>query len=253
MNAVWNRALALSLLTVGAVGGMSGAAWATPSPPTPIAIVNPSFEADTTPSGSNGTQDYWYIGSFTGWTSSGGGTYAGWFHPSTVEYPGGGNVNTAAIGIPDGSQVAFVNGGAQLGQILSSTWVSNAIYTLNFDVGRRADYAFPTTYKVELLAGSHVVGTASSPLTPSAGSFASTSLIVGSQLVADPYAGLPLGIALLASGPSNQQVNFDNLSLSVVTDAHVVAEPPGVAALILGLLALAFVRGSNTEKKSKPR
>ena len=46
MNAVWNRALALSLLTVGAVGGMSGAAWATPSPPTPITIVNPSFEAN---------------------------------------------------------------------------------------------------------------------------------------------------------------------------------------------------------------
>ena len=238
MNAVWNRALALSLLTVGAVGGMSGVAWATPSPPTPIAIVNPSFEADTTPNGSSGSQDYWYYGSFTGWTFNGVGG-GGWYHPSTLEYPGGGNSSTAATGIPDGSQVAFLQGGAGLKQILTTNLVSNAAYTLTFYVGQRADVALPANYSVELLAGSSVLASAADPVNPAAGTFGLGSLTFTSQFF-DPHAGLPLAIVLSMGGGSGF-VNFDNLGLSVVTDANIfVPEPSGVALLAVGLIAVFF-------------
>ena len=239
MNAVWNRALALSLLAAGAVGGMTGAAWATPSPPTPIAIVNPSFEADTTPNGSSGSQDYWYYGSFTGWTFNGIGG-GGWYHPSTLEYPGGGNSSTAATGIPDGSQVAFLQSGAGLKQILTTNLVSNAAYTLTFYVGQRADVAL-ANYSVELLAGSNVVASISNPVTPAAGGYALYTLSYTSGFF-DPWAGRPLGILFGATGSSSTEVNFDGVSLQQINNANVyVPEPTGAAPLAIGLLGMVLV------------
>ena len=252
MNAVWNRALALSLLTVGAVGGMSGAAWATPSPPTPITIVNPSFEANNPGNtagvnynGGTGSQDYYAFGTFTGWTWNGA-TYAGWWHPSTLEYPGGGSTSVAATDIPDGHQIAFVNGGATLSQVLAAPLVSNAAYTLTFSVGQRPDIALPTKYFAELFAGSHLLQTWSNqmlpiPTTPSAGAFVGESLNFNSQTVNDPYAGLPLGIVLGASGVSSSEVNFDALGLSVVTNVNVVPEPAAASLLLVGLVGTLFV------------
>ena len=240
MNAVWNRALALSLLTVGAVGGMSGAAWATPSPPTPIAIVNPSFEADTTPNGSSGTQSYWFSGSFTGWTFSG--AYGGWFHPASPAYPGGGHSNTPASGIPDGSQVAWLNDGGSLAQTLSTVLVSNATYALTVYVGHRADVALPSSYSFELLAGNTVLGTVADPGPPAAGTFTPYTLTYTTAFY-DALAGQHLGILLLAGGSAVGQVNYDNLSLTVVTDANVFVPEPGAFGVVLaGILALAFGR-----------
>ncbi len=240
MGAVTNRALALSILAAGAVGGMSGAAWATPSPPTPIAIVNPSFEANTTPNGSSGTQSYWFSGSFTGWALSG--TYGGWYHPASPAYPGGGNDNTAATGIPDGSQVAWLNNGGALAQTLSTTVVSNATYALTAYVGHRADVALPTSYSFELLAGSTVLGTVTDPGPPAAGTFAPYILTYTTGFY-DPLAGQHLGIVLLGGGSTLGQVNFDNLTLTVVTNANVYVPEPGALGVVLaGILALTFGR-----------
>ena len=244
MNAVWNRALALSLLTVGAVGGMSGAAWATPSPPTPIAIVNPSFEADTVPNGSSGTQNYWYTGSFTGWAFSG--TYGGWYHPAQPAYPGGGNNNSPASGIPDGVQVAWLNnngsGDNKLSQVLSATLQSNATYAFSFYVGRRADFVLPTNYSVELLAGSNVLATLVNPVVATAGTFQQYTLSYTTPFF-DPLSGQSLGLALLASGSAGGQVNFDNLSLTVVTNANTYIPEPAVLWLMAsGISALAALQ-----------
>lgn len=252
MSAVKNRALALSLLAAGAVGGMSGAAWATPSPPTPIAVVNPSFEANNPGNtagvqynGGVGSQDYYAFGSFTGWAWNGG-SYAGWWHPSTLEYPGGGSTSVAATNIPNGQQIAFVNGGATLTQVLAATLVSNATYTLTFSVGQRPDIVLPTNYFAEVFAGNHLLQTWSNqmtptPTTPGAGAFASESLSFTSQTLNDPYAGLPLGIVLGASGATSSEANFDALGLSVVTGVNVVPEPATLGLLLVGLVGTLFV------------
>ena len=242
MNAVWNRALALSLLTVGAVGGMSGAAWATPSPPTPIAIVNPSFEADTVPSGSLSSEYYWFVGSFTGWAASGAAGGAGWFHPSTVSYPGGsgGSIYNAATGMPAGAQVGWANGGSSLSQTLSAAYSDNTEYQLTFYILHRADVAL-ANYSVELLAGSNVVASISNPVTPAAGGYALYTLSYTSGFF-DPWAGRPLGILFGATGSSSTEVNFDGVSLQQINNANVyVPEPTGAAPLAIGLLGMVLV------------
>lgn len=251
MSAVKNRALALSLLAAGAVCGMSGAAWATPSPPTPIAIVNPSFELNTTPNGSGGTQSYWFVGSFTGWGVSGSGA-AGWFHPSTLTYPGGGSSSVAATGIPNGSQVAFVNGGAGLAQALSTSFAANSQYTLDFSVGERNDgVALPASYTVELLAGSHVVASVVNPGLAGlvAGAFQSATLTYTSAIF-DPLAGQPLGIVLLGSGSGSTQVNFDNFSLSVINAVNPISEPWSLALLGFASLAAFAVKDARLGSRS---
>jgi len=244
MKRVRYQALALSLLTAGAVGGVASAAWATPSPPTPITIVNPSFEADTVPNGSSGTQSYWYIGSFTGWAFSG--TYGGWYHPAQPAYPGGGNDNNPASGIPDGVQVAWLsnNGGGtnKLSQVLSATLQSNATYAFSFYVGRRADLVLPASYSVELLAGSNVLATLVDPVVATAGTFQQYTLSYTTPFF-DPLAGQSLGLALLAAGGAGGQVNFDNLSLTVVTNANTYIPEPAVLWLMAsGISALAALR-----------
>ena len=246
MKGMWSRALAVSLLTAGAVGGVSGAAWATPSPPTPIAIVNPSFEANnpgnTSGIGYSGTQDYSAIGA-TGWGTTGG-RISGWWHPSTVEYPGGGSTSVAATNIPDGAQIAFVNGGSGLGQTLSTGFAADAQYTLSFSVGWRAGgIQLPTSYTVELMAGATVLDSVLNPgragLT--AGQFQSASFSYTSPYP-DALAGQPLGILLLASGSSGTQVNFDNFSLSVINTVNPIPEPWAVALLSVGLFGMLAAR-----------
>ena len=234
MTGMWSRALAVSLLTAGAVGGVSGAAWATPSPPTPIAIVNPSFEI-TTPSsgvsGSNGTQSYWFDGSFDQWSQSG--YNAGWFHPSSVAYPGGGSLNSPATGLPNGVNVAWLQGRSELAQTLSTTLTAGTQYTLSFYVGQRADGVPFSSYSIELLVGGVAAAITSTPVTPGAGGFLSSSVSFTS-VPFDPRVGQNLGIALISSGATNQQVNIDNLSLVEIQGAF-VPEPDGLALFGSGL------------------
>ena len=237
-------ALVAGLLVVG-----SAPAWATPVP-----IANPSFEANTTSNaanvGFNGTADYSATGAL-GWTTSGG-NVAGWWHPSTAEYPGGGSTSVPATDIPDGAQIAFVNGGSGLGRRLTTKFAQDAQYTLTFSVGYRASgIALPSSYSVELLAGSTVIASLSNAglgtLTP--GQFIADTLTYTSP-IGDPLAGQYLAIEMIAGGSGGTQVNFDNFALDVLNTVEPIPEPcRSLAMLGVGLLAtLGIRRGRSLER-----
>ena len=253
----------VAFLAAGLLGGIPVTAWATPSPPTPITIVNPSFEANTPSNtagvyynGGVGSQDYYAFGSFTGWSWNGA-SYAGWWHPSTLEYPGGGSTSVAATNIPNGAQVAFVNGGASLSQVLTTKLTSNSSYALSFSVGQRSDIPLPSAYSVELLAGSNILATWSNlmaplPTAPGAGEFVSDTLLFTSQTQNDPYAGLALGVVLQAGGSTNNEVSYDALNLNVINDVNLIPEPTSVGVLIVGLIGTLVLSRRRAPAKNIP-
>ncbi|MBW4092025.1 MAG: PEP-CTERM sorting domain-containing protein [Proteobacteria bacterium] len=122
--------------------------------------------------------------------------------------------------------------------------MSNASYTLSFAVGRRADFALPSSYSVELLAGGSVLATWSSAdnTPPSAGSFVPETLTFSSATVNAAHAGQSLGILMLTSGSTSQQANFDNFSLNVVTGVSAIPEPTAGGLLLIALIGIAAVR-----------
>lgn len=198
-------------------------------------------------------------GSPASWTWNGS-SYAGWLKPADAVYPGGAGTdyNTAPpVGsISDGAQVAYVNPGAALRQTLTTDLVSNAKYTLTFSVGHRADFAFPGTYAVQLLAGSTVLATVTNPVSPVAGSFLQASLTFTSLPVSAPHAGQPLAINILVGGAASSglQANFDNFSLSAISNVAFVPEPGSLALLGTGVLILAVgVKRSGSRKHSASR
>src|SRR5258706_6818740 len=135
--------------------------------------------------------------------------------------------------VPDGSIVAFSNGGT-ISQTLSASLAPNTTYTLSVDIGHRLD-GLATNYTIELLAGGMILNalSGSNGLIP-LGAFQDEffGFITGATVPSEN-----LGIALISAGP---QADFDNVQLSSVAK---VAEPGFLALLATGLgLALFLFR-----------
>ncbi len=230
------------------------AAWATPNPPVPISITNPDFTGGTLAqaSGNNGSQDYWYQGSFSGWTASG--SYVGWFHPSTAEFPGGGNYSTPATGIPAGSYVAWVNNGTSLKSIFLPVLLqSNAQYVLTFAVGQRGDaYGVVPNYSVGFYSGSSIIYSKPNPVAVIAGQFVTGSTTFDTQTQNDPHADQSFGIVLAVLGGQLSQADFNGLSLTVVTNLNPIPEPTTGGLLGLGVLILGLVSARRRQVLSQP-
>jgi hypothetical protein len=125
-----------------------------------ITITNPSFEAVVVPLGQ--------ATSLTpGWTQLGN---AFTVHPSTTQFP---------TGIPDGVNVAAVNFStdfaAHISQTLAATLTADTQYTLQVDVGQRADIGL-SGYLISFDAGGNLLAP---PRPPSPGLvYSITSLLV---------------------------------------------------------------------------
>ena len=196
---------------------------------TAIAVTNPSFEQDTTYQNSIGTADLWTSGSISGWSVTGD---TGYWHPSTYEYPGGGDTNTPATNVPDGVNVAYSNGGT-IAQTLATTLADSTTYTLGVWIGHRAD-GYWNDYTIELLAGGTVIASAFDPIDPGPGQFGHTTLTYSAG-ASDPHAGQALGIEFVTNGA---QVNYDAVTLN----ASAVPEPKGLALVAAGLIGLGLMR-----------
>lgn len=194
-----------------------------------IFIANHSFESPpiTDPSGfttiSSGTSNNWTFA---------GGSVQGFLNPGIAETatPGDHFYGTSPT-LPNGNQVAWSNGGT-ISQTLSATLQANTKYTLGAFVGRRFGESFPG-YNIQLLAGTTVLASSGSSVTPTAGTFApvTVSYTSGSS---GSLIGQALKISLTSS--SGSQTNFDLITL----DASPIPEPSAMLGLLgFGLLGIA--------------
>ena len=191
-----------------------------------IVVLNPSFEAPSLALG-----QYTNDGTIPGWVLSIGS--AGVLRPTANQYNGGnavgGSPSDPAVGIPDGSNVGWSNGGT-ISQMLTEV-LSPGTYTLLVDIGHRLDTAFPG-YAIQLLAGGTLLAQDDSTLSLDPGTFA-TSTVTYTASAGDPLLGQSLEIRLISS---DVQMNYDNVRLSVGTSA--VPEPSSVFMLGLGAFGL---------------
>lgn len=129
---------------------------------------------------------------------------AGTFNPTTGRYP---------AGAPEGQNVAYVaSASATVSQVLSAVLEGNTTYTLQVEVGDRADLGFPG-YSVQLLAGGNLLAEGDNiDLSPADGTFA-TLVITFTAAGNDPNLGQSLEIRLNSNG---QQTNFDDVRLTAV-------------------------------------
>lgn len=163
-------------------------------------VSNPSFETPTLPGGAQASDSTGsWTNSVANWTQSGS---SGVFLPSTVPFPNG---------TTNGSQVLWIwNGSVQ--QTLSATVAANTAYTLQVDVGQRADDP-PIGYTIQLLAGSTVVASDDSSRVPASGTWQTSTLNWSSA--SDPSL---IGQALTISmSETASQPDFDNVRLTATT------------------------------------
>jgi len=140
----------------------------------------------------------------------------------------------AGITAPDGAQTAYLNSGF-ISQTLPTLFTSGTSYTLQVEVGDRADIGFPG-YRVQLRAGltpaTSVLLAEEFSLVPTTGFL--TSTVTFTTFAAVPP-GTPLEIRLISNGP---QVNFDNVRLDASPAVPVPASLAiwGIGAFGVGLV-----------------
>jgi hypothetical protein len=186
-----------------------------------ISIQNPSFEI-TNPLDQPcaGSTACFNNGPVPGWSTLTGGF--GSFAPTSTFFN---------LPLPDGSIVAYTNGGALMQTLTGISLLPNSVYTLSVDVGRRLDVT-AANYSLSLLDGSNVFCTSGSTSNGSitAGTFADITLTCATG--ATVPAGL-LGIELAGDGT---QLDFDNVQLDVTASTVSAPEPSALALTSVGLL-----------------
>lgn len=189
----------------------------------PIFVSNASFEtlpAAGLPLGCGTGCAYSAGGLIPGWTVTGAST--GLFQPGSPTN------QTYFDYVPDGSTVAYTNGGS-ISQMVGATVQLGVIYQLLVDQGVRHDVGDPGV--IQLMIGSTTIlatGVAAAP----GGWSTYTATYVGTA--AD--VGKSIGIALISAGP---QGDWDNVRLNAsAVSPLAVPEPASLALIGLALTAL---------------
>lgn len=191
-----------------------------------IPVQNFSFETTLPLVYSSPGSGTWNIGPIPSWTTAGG--VAGSWQPGPVAFSS----------VPDGSMVAYSNGGS-ISQTLSSSLAANTLYTLTVAVGNRLDTFInnlATTYIIQLYAGNTLLNsiTGSNTAIP-LGTFLDVSFNYMSSVT------LPAGnLSIVLSSVGPQSV-FDNVRLDATSGATSVSEPNSLTLLAAGLGLALFV------------
>src|SRR6266404_7310021 len=201
---------------------LSGGAWGDS-----VAIQNASFET-TSPliASCAGPETCLYnYGSIPGWSITGS---TGSFLPSSSYFN---------LPLPNGSILAFTNGGSISQTLTGISLLANSTYTLSVDVGRRFDVV-AANYSLSLYDGSTVLcTTGDSNASIAAGSF------IDATLSCTTGASVPSGFLGIVLSGDGRQVDFDNVRLDVVST--VSTPEPSVLVLMLttlGVVGLLFAR-----------
>jgi hypothetical protein len=190
-----------------------------------ISIQNASFEVTNTldqSAGCNtGSTACFNNGPVPGWTTPSGGF--GSFAPNSTFFN---------LPLPDGSIVAYTNGGTLEQTLAGISLLPNSVYTLSVDVGRRLDHNSGNNYSLSLLDGTNVFCTSGSNSNGSitAGTFQDVTLQCATGATVP---GGFLGIELTGDG---NQLDFDNVRLDVSTSTVSTPEPSALALTSVGLL-----------------
>ena len=161
------------------------------------------------------------FGPIPGWSTAG----AGSFEPSSSYFN---------LPLPDGSILAYTNGGSLSQTLTGISLLANSTYTLSIDVGRRFD-VLAANYSIFLYDGASVLCTTSA----SNGSIAAGSFI-DATLTCTTGASVPSGFLGIVLSGDGRQVDFDNVRLDVVSTPE-----PSVLVLMLttlGVAGLLFAR-----------
>ena len=201
-----------------------------------VTVVNPSFELPTDHTGWTVNTNGAYNTTVQGWTAGGSGLYGTW-DPADAKF----NSNP----LPHGLQVAyFYTGNASIEQTTAETLQAGYTYTLSASVGARNDTTAFTFGggKIELLAGTNVIATASTATTQTLGTWVLAQLVF-TATGANPYLGQQLSIRLSKVNPGTTHTSFDNVTLTAV--------PLPVAAWLFGsaLLGLGWARCSRSRQQ----
>jgi hypothetical protein len=191
---------------------LSGGAWGDS-----VAIQNASFESTSplTASCAGPETCLYNFGPIPGWSITGA---TGSFQPSSSYF---------SLPLPDGSIVAYTNGGSISQTLTGISLLANSTYTLSVDVGRRFDVV-AANYSLSLFDGSSVLcTTGGSNGSVAAGSFIDATLTCTTGASVD--SGF-LGIVLTGDG---RQLDFDNVRLDVVSTPE-----PSVLVLMLTTLGV---------------
>jgi len=194
-----------------------------------VSIQNPSFESfntlDQSGGCNTGSTACFNNGPIPGWSTIAGGF--GSFAPNSTFF---------SLPLPDGSIVAFTNGGTLSQTLAGISLLPNVLYTLSVDVGRRLDVN-GANYSLSLRDGSFFCTSGSQSIDLiTAGTFQDITLTCATGATVP---GGFLGIELTGDG---RQIDFDNVRLDVVSTP---TPEPSVLVLMLttlGVVGLLFAR-----------
>ena len=184
----------------------------------PVTILNPGFEASVLADG--------LTGAAANWTIIGGVDAAAW-NPTATDY---------TLEAPQGSNVGYVFSDVAdtgLSQVLSTTFATDASYSLTVKVGQSNSYP-AEGYRVQLLVNGTVIAEDNNTVATAADSFI-TSTVSYTYNVADAaLVGQPLEIRLLGKGLAvGGETDFDDVQLTVALGSP-VAKPGGPYTVFLG-------------------
>lgn len=192
----------------------------------PIAIVNPSFEDDSTDTGTHNMIPT------TGWTHSV--PVSTTFQMGTYNVTSGGSF----ANIPHGTGTVWMNATGSMSQVLPTTLAGGGNYNLSAYVGLRSNNVIAGhLYALQLWAGGVFLNEVSGETTlADQGTFRQISLTYQAPAVVAPGQNLEIRLVHRSASSFYPQLAWDLVALDGPIDEPAVPEPASMTITAMGLL-----------------